>query len=264
MLVEMTEARVAAAAARLHGGSWWFSPRQLYYAACAEVEVAPVRVAPGEVGLGVLLILVGLIVTQRVVLLVLGGLGLLLVLLGAVTHLQERRRPSQVRALAMSFAEFERRFLGGDTRWDGLISAMHAEPDDTGGPLVVCDRPDTAAVVAANSARLGSAIAIVTAAAVGTDLRGRRVVLLHDCDPAGCALPLDLRERGADVVDAGIRPAEVMGRRAQVIEGAPARLPRDLGGDLSADEVDWLRSGSRLECATETPEQLVQRVRAAL
>src|ERR1035438_10401837 len=54
--------------------------------------------------------------------------------------------------------------------------------------------------------------------------------------------------------------SELPGRRLQLIEGAPARLPRDLSGHLDTAEMDWLRSGTRLECAVETPEQLAQRV----
>jgi hypothetical protein len=41
-------------------------------------------------------------------------------------------------------------------------------------------------------------------------------------------------------------------------------LPRDLSDRLDQAEMDWLRSGRRLEIATETPEALVIRVRSAL
>jgi hypothetical protein len=92
----------------------------------------------------------------------------------------------------------------------------------------------------------------------------RRVVVVHDCDPAGCAMAADLRERGVDVSDAGINPRELAGKRIQLIEGAPARLPRDLSAHLTVEELDWLRGGRRVELATQTPEQLVVRVRAAL
>jgi hypothetical protein len=115
----------------------------------------------------------------------------------------------------------------------------------------------------ANRDRSGGA-AVATAGQLPHDLTGRWLVALHDCDPAGCALTADLRDRGAEVVDAGINPAELSGRRLQFLEGAPARLPRDLSGHLDKAQVEWLREGRRLECATETPEQLAQRVRAAL
>jgi hypothetical protein len=267
MPLSIDDDRVAAAAARLHDGGWWFSERQLYYSTCADAELAPPRVAAGEVGLGVLLILVGLIVAQHVVLLVVGGLGLVLVITGAVTHVQERRPPSAARTLALSFADFEQRFLAGGRGWEGLIATTEQPggpgPSAATVPLVVCDRVETAAVLVANLGHLGE-VAVLSRGDEPDEVRGRRLVVLHDCDPAGCGLVAELSDRGADVVDAGIVPGELAGRRLQVIEGAPARLPRDLSAHLDTTEIDWLRSGRRLECATETPEQLVQRVRAAL
>jgi hypothetical protein len=267
MPLSIDDDRVAAAAARLREGGWRFSQRQLYYSACADAELAPPRFAAGEVGLGVLLILVGLIVSQHVVLIVLGGLGLVLVVTGAVTHVQERRPPSTARTLALSFADFERRFLAGARGWDGLIAATEqpggSEPSPATVPLVVCDRVETAAVLVANLAHLGE-VAVVARGHEPDEVRGLRLVVLHDCDPAGCGLVAELSDRGADVVDAGIVPGELAGRRLQIVEGAPARMPRDLSAHLDPTEIDWLSSGRRLECATETPEQLVQRVRAAL
>lgn len=263
MALDVTDERVQAAAARLHGDGWSYSARQLYYAVCSDVETAPARVASGEVGLGALLILVGAITGQPVVLAVLGIAGLLLLIVGAVTHVQERRPLPMTRLLAISFADFERRFLLGAHRLEGLIvlSDTPLEADDSA--LVVCDRAETAAIVRANRDRIG-AVTGLTVAQLPSSLNGTRVVTLHDCDPAGCALPADLRQQGADVTDAGINPVELSGRRLQVLEGAPARLPRDLSGHLDETQLDWLRSGRRLECATETPEQLVQRLQSAL
>ncbi|MDQ6857329.1 MAG: hypothetical protein M3Z57_09680, partial [Candidatus Dormibacteraeota bacterium] len=102
MAVDITPDRVTAAAQRLHDGGWRFSSRQLYYAVCADVETPPTRVASGEVGLGVLLILVGAITGQRVVLAALGIVGLLLLVVGIVTHVQERRPLPLARLLSMS------------------------------------------------------------------------------------------------------------------------------------------------------------------
>jgi hypothetical protein len=263
MALDITEERVAAAAARLRVGGWLFSARQLYYAVCADVETDPVRMSPGEIGLGVLLILVGAITGQRILLEILGVVGLVLVIVGAVTRVQERRPRSLVRLLAISYADFERRFLIGDHDLPGLIAPGAAAPPATTGTLVVCDRADTAAVLVANRERFGD-IAVTTLSELDANVGGGRVIAVHDCDPAGCALVAELADRGAGVVDAGINPRELSGRRLQLLEGAPARLPRDLSGHLAPAERDWLRSGQRLECATESPDQLAQRVTAAL
>jgi hypothetical protein len=264
MAVEVTDERIAAAATRLHQGGWWYTPRQLYYAVCADVETVPVRVAPAEVGLGLVLILVGIIIANRPVLVVLGGLGAMLVALGAVTHLQERRPPPAGRLLAISFADFEARLRSGSHDTPGLITPSTGTGPVTGAgsTLVVCDRAETAALLTANREHLGDTR--VTTRDEEAAQPGDRVVVVHDCDPAGCALAADLRDRGVEASDAGINPRELVGRRLQLIEGAPARLPRDLSDHLTADELEWLRSGTRLELATETPEQLVVRVRAAI
>lgn len=265
MAVEVTDERIAAAAARLHEGGWWFTPRQLYYAVCADVETAPVKVASGEVGLGLVLILVGIIIANRAALIALGGLGVVLVAVGAVTHLQERRPPPLTRLLAISFPDFQARLLAGSHDHPGLIdiSRHAADGGGDGSLLVVCDRAETAAILVANRERLGDA-QVVTRDNELDQAHDRRVVVVHDCDPAGCAVAPDLRDRGIDVTDAGINPQELAGKRLQLIEGAPARLPRDLSGHLTVQEIDWLRGGRRLELATQTPEQLVVRVRAAM
>ena len=265
MAVEVTDERIAAAAARLHEGGWWFTPRQLYYAVCADVETAPVKVASAEVGLGLVLILVGIIIANRAVLVALGGLGIVLVAVGAVTHLQERRPPPLGRLLAISFADFEARLMAGGNQHPGLIDT--SQPPVAGGGdaslVVVCDRAETASILVANRERLGDA-RVVTGDDEPALAGDRRVVVVHDCDPAGCAMAANLRDRGIEVTDAGINPQELAGKRVQLIEGAPARLPRDLSGHLTVEELDWLRGGRRLELATETSDQLIVRTRAAM
>jgi hypothetical protein len=264
MAVEVTDERIAAAAARLHEGGWWFTPRQLYYAVCADVETAPVKIASAEVGLGLVLILVGIIIANRAVLIALGGLGVVLLAIGAITRLQERRPPPVARLLAMSFADFETRVQAGGHVPPGLIDLSHPPADVGGGSLlVVCDRAETAAMLIANHEHLGDA-RVVRRDEEPAHADGLRAVVVHDCDPAGCAIAADLQDRGLAVGDAGINPRELGGKRLQLLEGAPARLPRDLTGHLTVEELDWLRSGKRLELATETPEQVVARVRAAM
>ena len=139
------------------------------------------------------------------------------------------------------------------------------------GPLVVCDRSETAELLAANSGWLPDAVDVADLATLighdGSELapevRGRPVVAIHDADPAGCGLPAALRRAGAtDIVDAGLRPP-VSDARLQIIEGAPARMPLGIEADLSPVEVAWLRSGRRLELATLTPRETVALVCAA-
>jgi hypothetical protein len=139
------------------------------------------------------------------------------------------------------------------------------------GPLVVCDRSETAELLAANSGWLPDAVDVADLATlIGDDgselapeVRGRPVVAIHDADPAGCGLPAALRRAGAtDIVDAGLRPP-VSDARLQIIEGAPARMPLGIEADLSPVEVAWLRSGRRLELATLTPRETVALVCAA-
>jgi hypothetical protein len=139
------------------------------------------------------------------------------------------------------------------------------------GPLIVCDRGETVQLLTANAVRLPAGTDIAALDSLMTDdggklasgLRGRRLVAVHDADPAGCGLPAALRRAGAsDITDAGLRPpGSDVG--LQVIEGAPARLPAGIEADLTPDEVAWLRSGRRLELATLTPRAVVELVLAA-
>lgn len=264
MALEITPERVRSVAATLADGGWRFTGRQLYYAVCREVEVPRTKVAPGLLSLGVLLILIGAITGQRTVLAILAALGLLLLVVGVVTHLSERRPPPDTRLLATSFDSFRTDHLDGRS-YDGLVADAGAPPAATeAGALVGCDRPETALMLLANAARLGEPVTVIEGEAINDLPPGTAIVVVHDAAPTGCALVAEARERGLSVVDAGINPGEVMGRRMQVLEGAPARLPRDLGHRLRPAEVDWLLGGRRLELATLTPEQTVIRVRAAL
>lgn len=265
MPATITEADVAAAAVRLHGDGWWYSARQLYYASCAQVESPPLRVAQSEAGLGVLFILVGAITGNRTALLVLGAVGLLCIGAAIVTRRRESRPVTLARPLALSFAEFERRFCN-DARRPGLLpqSAAIATPPRDSGALVLCDRPETAAVLVANAARMGDVRIGTAATHAPSQPAATTVVVLHDCDPTGCAIASDLRRGGTDVIDAGIVPDEVTGRRLQLIEGAPVRLDNGVAATLGADAAQWLREGRRLECATESPAALAQRVLGAM
>ena len=120
-------------------------------------------------------------------------------------------------------------------------------------------------MVDANLSRIDLGAATVVAAKDGSAAvpKGRSIVL-HDASPRGCALVLNLRDDGITAEDAGLRPSDVDGPTHQVIEGAPARLPRDLSSLLRADEIDWLLSGRRVEVATLTSEVAMDRVLAAV
>jgi hypothetical protein len=266
MALPVTTSLVEDSAAGLAAGGWRYTQRQLYYATCARAETTPSNGASnGEIGLGVLLILIGLILIGiKVMFALFVTLGLALILAGILGRMR-RPRPTG-RLLALSFDEFRTRFASLEL--DGLI----ASDSGTGiagaveSPLtIITDTPDTAAIIAANAERAEvGAINVVVANDSRSPRPGARVIVVHDASPRGCALVQDIRDSGLDVVDGGLRPREVDGPAHQVIEGAPARLPRDLSTLLDRDEVDWLLSGRRVELATLSPELAMDRVRAAI
>jgi hypothetical protein len=265
----MTPAVIERAAARLADGGWRYTPRQLYYAVCAELEKRPRRgvqsVATGEIGLGAVLILVALILIRFAIpFTILLALGLLLVVTGAAARMQ-RTPPRRVRVLALSFMEFMEQL--GATRPQAMLGAdeLASRP---GSPseakiVVVCDTAETAGLVNANSQLLGADGAVAVDAATLDPIAPQRVIALHDASPRGCALILDMKDQGITAIDAGLRPAWVSNDANQVLEGAPARLPRDLSDVLTADEVDWLRSGRRVELATLNSSEIAQLIQRA-
>jgi hypothetical protein len=266
MALPVTTSLVEDCAADLATGGWRYTQRQLYYATCARAETPHSDAASnGEIGLGVLMILVGLIfIGIKVVFALFVTLGVALVLAGILGRMRRPRFTG--RLLALSFDEFRSRF--SSLSLEGLIP-----PDDSLAPAsagesptrIVSDTPDTAAMIAANAdrAELG-AVEIVVASRDQMPAPGGQVVVLHDASPRGLALVQDLRDTGPDVVDGGLRPREVDGPSHQVVEGAPARLPRDLSMMLEREEIDWLLSGRRVELATLRPAIAMDRVRAAI
>ena len=266
MAILITRSLVEDSAAGLASDGWQYTQRQLYYATCARAETPPTNTAAnGEIGLGVLLILVGLILIGIKVLFVLFlTLGVALILAGVIGRFHKPALTG--RLLALSLDEFRSRF--GDIEAPGLIDPAAALPPaaaDAGKVTVICDTPDTASLVAANLERAGISDAVVVAAKDGSAAPpAGQAIVLHDASPRGCALVLDLRDSGITVEDAGLRPSDVDGPAHQVIEGAPARLPRDLSSLLRPDETDWLLSGRRVEVATLRPEVVMDRVMAAL
>jgi hypothetical protein len=267
MALPVTPLLVEDSAAALGADGWHYTQRQLYYATCARAETPASNAASnGEIGLGVLLILVGLILIGiKVAFVLFISLGVALVLTGVIGRL---RRPVLTgRVLALSFDEFKTRF--GDLRPAGLIDPDAAlpepSPDIAAATTVICDTPDTASLVAANLAHVELGAMRVVAAKDGSAAAPNGpAIVLHDASPRGCALVLNLRDEGITAEDAGLRPSDVDGPSHQVIEGAPARLPRDLGSLLRPDELDWLLSGRRVELATLTSEVAMDRVIAAV
>jgi hypothetical protein len=270
MALPVTDLLVEDSAAGLAAGGWRYTLRQLYYATCARAEVTPSNTAAnGEIGLGVLMMLVGLIfIGIKVLFALFVTLGVALILAGMLGRLRQPKLTGRV--LALSFDEFRSRF--GAIRLEGLI-APDAEPvvDTEQSPVdgataltVITDTRDTAAMIVANAARAElPSMSVVVAADGPLPARGERAVVIHDASPRGCALVLDVRDSGIDAGDGGLRPRDVDGPTAQVIEGAPARMPRDLGSILEPREVDWLLSGRRVEMASLSPEVAMDRVRAA-
>jgi hypothetical protein len=264
----VTPALIERTAARMAAGGWRYTTRQLYYAVCAEAETRPSRAAAtGELGLGLILVLVALILIRfPIPFTALLALGLLLVVTGATQRLM-RRAPPGMRVFALSYPDFVER--AGDVALPGLLGddgAPQVRSSSEGMHLVVCDTRESARVVSANATVAGMDDAII---AMPFDMPldatpSRRVVALHDASPRGCALPLELVDRGLAVVDAGLRPGWLEGPDHQVIEGAPARLPRDLASLLTEEEIAWLAGGQRVELATLTPEQVMRLVAAAV
>jgi hypothetical protein len=263
----MKPAVIEQAAARLAEGGWRYTPRQLYYAVCADLE-KPARnsmrsVATGEIGLGAVLILVALILIRFAIpFTILLALGLLLIVTGAAARLQRTPR-RRVRVLALSYTEFMDEL--GTARPQGMLTGDESQlsSSDQAKIVVVCDVAETAGLVNANRQLLGVDGAIALEAAALAAVAHQRVVALHDASPRGCALILDVKDQGIDAIDAGLRPLWVSNDANQVLEGAPARLPRDLSSVLTSDEIDWLASGRRVELATLNSSEIAQLIQRA-
>ena len=282
-MAKVSERLVADEAARLGVGGLSYTPRQLYYAVCGALEGPQVTVGTSQAVLGGILtaigIALGIFATVYMVLLVI--VGVVVTGLGLQNRRRERNRPT-TRPLALGYDEFialvvaprrdgngSRAGLGVE-QLPGLILDGETAPQNDRAipeslPLVVCDRRETVALLAAINGTAGFAVHAVYEEDMGRTGRGRRVYALHDCDPSGCGLALRLRDSGAaEVVDIGLRPAQIARRHAQVIEGAPAIVPRETAAVLMPDEMVWLAEGHRVELAVLTPQELLEGVRRAV
>ncbi len=306
MLLPITTDVLVGEARRLGADGHRYSARQLYYAACRAVERPPASITRGFIGLGaILIVLAGAVlwVHSFPLSLILAVIGVVLLLAaplnGAVERGRARRSAGASRVLADSYDGFvsgpleEARhdrpeaFAAMIDLGSSSVAGASAPPETesvagssaplvsesegaASTPLIVCDRRETADVLAANAARLPQGVGVVDLAGLlgagdtlAPALCRRPLVAVHDAGPSGCAVAPALREAGAvAVVDAGLRPP-ASDAGLQVIEGAPARLPAGVEADLTPMEAGWLRSGRRLEVATLTPGELIALVTTA-
>ncbi|MGH7687218.1 MAG: hypothetical protein ACREN2_10440, partial [Candidatus Dormibacteria bacterium] len=228
----ITTELIARTGTALADGGWRYTSRQLYYATCAAAETPRRSPARGQFAVGVLLGLVALILIPiHVAAVALGALAVLSIASAVVSLLTFK--PATGRPLPLSFPEFEA-LLASEEPSGALIDATEpATPiGATGDVLIVCDTAENASAAGANVVRaLLSHVAVTTA---DTPVReGSTVIALHDASPRGCALTSDLADAGCRVIDAGLRPAWVAGAGVQTLEGAAARMPRDLSPALS-------------------------------
>jgi hypothetical protein len=265
-------------AARLGVGGLSYTPRQLYYAVCAALERPQVTVGTSQAVLGAVMTLVGVVlgIFATVYLVILVIVGVVVTGMGVQNRRRERNQPTS-RPLALGYDDFVAgvitpRQSGGAGELPGLLldagngdghHSPETKPESL--PLVVCDHQETAALLDAINGTAGFAVRAVAEAEAGRLVTNRRVFSLHDCDPSGCGLPLRLRDMGArEVVDIGLRPHQIARRHAQVIEGAPAMVPRETAAVLTPDEMVWLAEGHRVELAVLTPQELLEGVRRSV
>jgi len=266
-VLPITPALIERAAARLAAGGWRYTARQLYYAACAEAETRRSNAAAtGQIGVGVLLILVALILVRFALpFTVLLAFGLTFIGLGIVQR--RRRAPLRGRVLALAFADFMER--AGEATLPDMIVGLPGPTLQMGHPtrlhLCVCDSGETVMIVLKNREKTQLERVWPTTSDSTLPMTGwLSIIALHDASPRGCALPLELADAGVSVIDAGLLPAWVDGADQQTLQGAPARMPRDLSSLLSEGEISWLASGERLELAALAPQQILRLVAVAV
>ena len=277
-MAKVNERMVADQAARLGVGGLSYTPRQLYYAVCAALERPQVTVGTSQAVLGATMTVVGIVlgILATVYLVILVIVGVVVAAMGLQNRRRELSRPT-TRPLALGYDDFVAgviapRQSGTAGELPGLL--LHAGNGDghhssdtkpESLPMVVCDHEETAALLDAINGTAGFAVRAVAEADAGRLVTNRRVFSLHDCDPSGCGLPLRLRDMGArEVVDIGLRPHQIARRHAQVIEGAPAIVPRETAAVLTPDEMVWLAEGRRVELAVLTPQELLEGVRRSV
>ncbi|HEX3605220.1 MAG TPA: hypothetical protein VH134_04815 [Candidatus Dormibacteraeota bacterium] len=271
MVSQVNDRLVADMTARLRDGGLRFGPRNLYYALNAMLERPDVRPGAGLIAVGVLLLVITVVVgilAASFFIWPLLPVGMAVTGFGLRARRQARDLPT-TRALALGYDEFVTGVVDprrGTALLEGMVETPPVAAAAAGtAVLVVCDRPETAAVLAANRAAAGLDVEVAAEEDCASAVAGRRVLSVHDADPRGCALPLRLREAGAaEVVDLGLRPGHIQGRRIPIIEGAPVLVAAEVSRLLTADEIVWLADGRRVEVAVLAPRELVAAVAAAV
>ena len=276
-MAKVNERLLADQAARLGVGGLSYTPRQLYYSCCAAMERPQVTVGTSQLAGGILLTVVGIVfgALASVYLIALVIIGVVVAGMGVQNRRREHNRPTS-RPLAIAYDDFVAGVIA--PRRSGLSAAAlpgllletgsnghNADAKPESLPIVVCDHEETATLLEAINGTAGFAVRALAEQDAARSISGRRVFSLHDCDPSGCGLPLRLRDSGAaEVVDIGLRPAQIARRHAQVIEGAPAIVPRETAAVLTPDEMVWLAEGRRVELAVLTPQELLEGVRRSI
>ncbi|TMC50596.1 MAG: hypothetical protein E6J14_03300 [Chloroflexi bacterium] len=269
MPVRVNDRLLLDAAERAAGGARSFTARQLYYATCGLLEGPEVSAAGGQIALGAVLLALGLVFTAltSVYIIFVVAIGAAVLGRGLQNRRLERSQP-RTRPLPLGFEEFLAAVAPHRAAIAGLLdeSALtEAPPPDAAAALLICDRPETAAVLRDNAAASGLRLWPVSEAGASGLVSGRRVYALHDADREGCALPLRVHDAGAaEVVDLGLRPSDVLDHGVQVIEGAPMLLATELARLLSPDDIIWLADGRRVELAILPTGQLVEGLSRAL
>ena len=208
-----------------------------------------------------------------------------------------RASPRPPRPPRIPFPAFQHTYLGkwravnGDI--PGLLPprdlALPAAPREVPGDVavfsfdraVVTDRWETAAMLVANRFHFEHNCAVLShdgypegiADTVKAMLRRNpdlTVFALHDASPAGCMLPLQLREpawfpdASVRIVDVGLRPAHVGRLRTPALHAHAARLPPRLDEVLPPEDVAWLAAGNVGELAALRPAQVMRAVYQAI
>lgn len=141
--------------------------------------------------------------------------------------------------------------------------------------VLVTESAEVAAMLVANNVHFEQNCAILSADGYPVGLADSllamlrrnprlQVYVVHDASPAGCSLPLTLRQAdwfpgdGTTVFDLGLLPRHVLARRLYSVTGAPAALPDTISQKLTPRETTWLEQGNTSELEAIRPSLLIR------